>query len=131
MSRELTSKSPSGRVKRTPLVVRNRLSVKDRDANYHYRIVNDVDDRVELFKEQGYEVVENTKVGDKRVDNASSLGSASAISVGQGTRAVVMRIRKEWHEEDQATKLAQVKAVEDTMKQDAKKASDYGSLEIS
>ena len=131
MSRELTSKSPSGRVKRTPITVRNRLSVKDQDANYHYRIVNDVDDRIEQFKSNGYEVVENTKVGDKRVDNASSLGSTSAISVGQGTKAVVMRIRKDWFEEDQSAKLAQVKAVEDTMKQDAKKASDYGSLDIS
>lgn len=131
MSRELTSKSPSGRVKRTPITVRNRLSVKDQDPAYHYRVVNDVDDRILQFKENGYEVVENTKVGDKRVDNASSLGSASAISVGQGTKAVVMRIRKDWFEEDQAAKLAQVKAVEDTMKQDAKKASDYGSLDIS
>jgi hypothetical protein len=130
-TRELSTKSPSGRPRRTPLGVRNKLSIKDKDPNYQYRIVNDTDDRIEGLKEQGYEVVEGAKVGDKRVENSTGLGSSPAFSVGQGTKAVVMRIKREWYEEDQAAKIAQVKKLEDTMRQDAKRASDYGSIEQS
>jgi hypothetical protein len=112
--------------------VRNRLSVKDKDPNYHYRIVNDTDDRIDQFKGQGYEVVENGgKVGDKRVDTSAGLGSSPAFSVGQGTKAVLMRIRKDWYDEDQQAKLGQVNATEETMRRDAKKAADYGSFETS
>lgn len=107
-----TSKSPSGRVKRTPIGSRNKLSVSDRDPNYHYRIVNTnmegKEDRVEMFKEQGYEVVPNTNVGDKSVDRPSRLGSGSEISVGQGVKAVLMRIPKEYFEEDQAAKQQRI-----------------------
>lgn len=132
MTKELNTKSPSGRVKRAPLGVRNRLTVKDKDPNYVYRIVNTEDahgtDRVSDFLEHGYEVVENTKVGDKRVDISSGLSSKGDFSVGQGRKAVVMRIKREWYEEDQAAKLAQIKATEETMHRDAKKASDYGTF---
>ena len=133
MTRELTQKAQSVRTKRTPLNVRNRLSVKDKDPNYVYRIVNTSDshggDRIQDFIEHGYEVVENTKVGDKRVDSSAGLGSAPDFSVGQGKKAMVMRIKKEWFEEDQAAKLAQVDAGEETMRQDAKNRADYGSLQ--
>ena len=129
---EKTAKSPSGRTRRTPLNVRNRLSVKDQDPNFTYRIVNTEDahggDRVSSFLEHGYELVENSSVGDKRVDISAGLGSTPAFSVGQGKKAVLMRIRKEWYEEDQAVKLQQVKASEETMYKDAK--ADYGKLEV-
>ena len=132
MVKELTTKSPSGRVKRTPLAVRNRLSVKDTDPNYTYRIVNTTDahggDRVASFLEHGYELVESTKVGDKRVDISAGLGSTPEFSVGQGKKAVVMRIRKEWYTEDQQAKLDQIKATEETMYKTAR--ADYGSIEV-
>ena len=132
MTKELTVKSPSGRVKRTPLSVRNRLSVKDTDPAYIYRIVNTEDarggDRIASFLEHGYELVENTKVGDKRVDISAGLGSTPAFSVGQGKKAVVMRIRKDWHAEDQQTKLDQIKATEETMYKTAR--ADYGNIEV-
>ncbi len=129
MTRELVTKSPSGRVKRTPLGRRNVLTVKDKDPNYHYRIVNTTDgrgsDRIEEFKEAGYEVVDN-KVGDKRVDTSAGLGKNPEFSVGGGVKAVVMRTPREYHEEDQAAKMSHLKAQEDTMYQDAK--ADYGSI---
>lgn len=128
--KEPIAKAPRGRVSRTPIGQRNRLSVRDQEPGFVYRIVNDVDDRVHLMQEQGYEIVSNTKVGDKRVDLPSSAGSASVISVGQGTKAVVMRQRKELYDEDQAAKSSLVDATEQTMRQDARKASDYGSLSI-
>ena len=72
------SKAPSGRVSRTPVGTRNILTVKGKDPNYVYRHVNDIDDRISMFQEAGYELVqdESVVVGDKRVNAASSLGSA-------------------------------------------------------
>lgn len=122
---------PSGRPTRTPMGRRNVLTVKGKDSNYHYRIVNDIDDRIAEFQEAGYELVadETVTVGDKRVDKASSPGSVKHISVGQGTKAYVMRIKKEWYEEDQAAKLAHVADIERSTKE---KALDghYGELTI-
>lgn len=119
MARELTAKSPSGRVRRTPLSVRNKLSLKNRDPNYHYRFVNVKDDRVEQFKEQGYEIVLGTEVGDLRVDNPSALGSATEVSVGHATKAVLMRIPLEWYKEDQAFKQAKIDELEASMSTEA------------
>lgn len=123
MARELTTKVPSGRARRTPITVRNKLDVKDRDPNYHYRIVNVKEDRVEQFIEQGYEIVRATPVGDKQVDAPSSLGSASEISVGGGMKAIVMRTPKEYFNEDQAIKQTQIDALEATMKSEARKGT--------
>jgi hypothetical protein len=126
MSRQANTPAvASARPKRVPLSGRNRLSVKDRDPNYVYRVVNDVDDRVERLQELGYEIDPKAQVGDKRVDNSSSLGSVSTVSVGQGIRAVVMRQRKDYYDEDQNTKMAQLAEVEATMK---KKDVDYGTF---
>lgn len=119
MAKELTQKGPSVRPRRTPLTMRNKLTVKNVDPNYQYRIVNDVEDRVELFKERGYEIVTDAQVGDSRVDKPSSLGSTTEISVGQNVKAVVMRIPKEWYQEDQAVKQAQIDALEASMNADA------------
>ena len=134
MARTANSPEASARPKRTPLAQRNRLAIKDRDPNYHYRIVNDVDDRVTRLQEIGYEIASKEHVGavgDKRVDGASSLGSVAHFSVGQGTKAVVMRIPKDYATEDHSTKLAEIDAVESTMKKDARRGSDYGEFEAS
>lgn len=129
MARELKTKAPEGRPKRTPIGRRSRLSVKDKDPNYQYRIVNIVDDRIELFLEQGYEIDPQSQVGDTAVDIPSPLGSAKQISVGQGTKAVVMRIRKDWYAEDQAYKQAQIDAVEKS-KQDEAKSYIRGQFDV-
>lgn len=125
---QAATKVPSGRIKRTPIGVRNRLSVKDQDPNYHYRVVNAYDadgnptNKVEARLEQGYEFV-TTKVGDTRVDNPSSLGSATEISVGGRARAVIMRIPKEYYDEDQAAKQAQIDELEASMGLEAARRS--------
>jgi len=109
----------SARPRRTSLSQRNRLAVKNKEPGYVYRIVNDVDDRIEDLQERGYEIVPGAKlgrVGDKRVDDPSAPGSSSLISVGQGTKAVVMRIKEEYYAEDQAFKQKQVDDTEQTMK---------------
>lgn len=130
MARQPNSQTEaSARPRRTPLSQRNRLEVKNKQPGYFYRIVNDVDDRIDDLLERGYEIVPDAKVGAatrRRVDDPSAPGSASYISVGQGTKAVVMRIPLEYKQEDDAMKAQLVDDTEQTMK--APKA-DYGSIE--
>ena len=130
MTKEAIAQAPSGRVKRVPIGTRNVLTVDGKDPNYEYRIVNDTSDRVQMFKDAGYEIVSanNIRVGDKRVGQASAEGSISQVSVGNGDKAFVMRIKKEWYQEDQARKLAEVKNLEDATKQKALDGT-YGKLE--
>ena len=124
----------SARPQRASLGKRDRLAIKNKEDGFVYRIVYDVDDRVELLKGNGYEVctVEQVgAIGNKRVDNTSSIGSTAHFSVGQGTKAVVMRIPKDWYDEDQRAKQTEIDAIEATMKSDARRAADYGKLEVS
>ena len=132
MANENLVKSPRGRVKRTPVNTRNRLTVHNKDTNYEYRIVNDTDDRIDAFKLNGWEVVEakDVKIGDRRADAASSTGSAAEISVGNGTKAVVMRIPKDWYDEDQTVKRQNIDALERSMKEDAQREY-YGKISTS
>lgn len=131
MRRPVDSQSPSGRPKRTPIGARNKLTVAGKDPDYEYRIVNDAGDRIGQFMEAGWELVDASavKVGDRRVDVASSEGSKAQISVGGGTKAFVMRIKKEWYQEDQAAKQEQVDRIEQSMHQEARKDT-YGELRV-
>lgn len=118
---EKPTQAQERRVRRTPLGRRNKLTVENRDPNYHYRIVNDVDGRVQDMMELDYEIVTDAQVGDKRVDTPSALGSAKQISVGGGIKAVVMRKRRDWHEQDQAEKQRQIDELEASMNEAAKR----------
>lgn len=130
-TRELTQKVPEGRPQRQSMTSRNRLKVKSRDPNFHYRIFSDIDDRIEDAKRAGYEIDpdNNSKsMSDMRVDVPSGIGSAN-IPLGGGRKGVVMRIRKDWFQDDQKVKQDAINAVENTIKQTAK---EYvrGELEI-
>jgi hypothetical protein len=121
------------RTKRTPINgARGVLNVRGKDPAYSYRIVNDVDTRVNDFLERGYEVVtdQGVTIGDKRVAIPTQPGSVVEMSVGQGTKAVLMRIKKEWYEEDQSAKQQQVDQVEVQMKAETRKDGNYGSIKI-
>jgi len=134
MTRQANSTVASARPTRVPLSSRNRLDIKNKEAGYSYRIVNDVDDRIDRFLRAGYEICTTESVGpvgSKRVDGATPLGSAAHFSVGKGTSALVLRIKDEYAKEDAAAKLADIAAVEETMKGDARKKSDYGDIDFS
>ncbi len=120
---EKPTQAQVSRPRRTPIGRRNRLSVENKDPNYVYRIVNDVDGRVQDMIDRDYELVLDATVGDKRVDAISSLGSAKQISVGKGLQAVVMRKRKDWHDEDQALKQKEIDDLEASMNEAAKKGT--------
>ena len=119
------------RPQRTPLANRSVLSVKGKEPGYEYRIVNDVGDRVEMFKSMGYEVVadDSVQIGERRIANPSREGSPVQVSVGGGTKAFLMRQKQEWFNEDQATKEARLKDQEQAMRADAT-AGMYGKLKI-
>lgn len=131
-TKEAIAKSPRGRVSRTPIGQRNILTVKGKDPDYEYRIVNDTGDRIAMFEEAGYELCEasDVQVGDKRVSKATPEGTKAQVSVGGGQKAFVMRIKKEFFDEDQRAKQAHIDSLEQTMKDKALNGT-YGNLEIS
>ncbi len=106
---------------------RNILTVAEKDPNYVYRWVNDLPGRLDIFKKAGYEVVEdNLKVGDPTVDKSSRLGSATTLVRGPST-LVLMRILREWYDEDQAAKQEELDDLEASMKP---AEVDYGNITI-
>lgn len=130
MKDQTTTKAPSGRPSRKPVGTRNRLTVDNKDPNYHYRLVNDVDERVAMFQEGGYEVasLKDHKLGSaSRVDTGNT--ADNTLSVGGGTKAVLMRINKDWYEEDQQEKQKKVDATMDSLKTPALDGS-YGQIQV-
>jgi hypothetical protein len=121
------------RVRRTPMGARNVLNVAGKDSNYEYRVVNDVGDRVAEMQERGYEIDSDNKikVGDRRVANPTASGTPNQVSVGGGTKAFVMRIKKEWYDDDQKEKMKQVDATEQTIRSEASQNGLYGKVELS
>lgn len=135
MAKEIVQAAKPARPKRTPINGRNILSLSNKEDGYEYRFVNDVGDRIEIFKERGWELVDaaDVRIGDRRVESGGALGSKAQASVDkQGTKAFVMRIQKDWYDEDQADKAKAIKEQEKSMNQSAL-ANDplrYGKIEI-
>lgn len=126
-----TTPVASARPKRVPIGKANRLDIKNKDENYAYRLVNDLDDRVDRFLQAGYEIVpanEIPSLGSNRVDEPSTLGSTAHFSVGKGVKAVAMRIKKEFALDDAAVKQAEITALEQTMVSEQRRKADYGDL---
>lgn len=112
---------------------RNVLNVSGKDPEFEYRIVNDTGDRIQQMQGIGYELVQDAgvTVGDRRVANPTKEGSPVKVSVGGGTQAYLMRIKKEWYNEDQEKKQAYVRETEKGIIREAKKNADYGDIKVS
>jgi len=132
MTKETISKAPAGRPKRIPVGSRNRLDVIGKDPNFVYRIVNDVDDRVERFKQAGYELVDvnEARLSSQRVGAGTPEGTMASMPVGMGTTGYLMKIPKDWYEEDQRTKQVQIDASEESIKKPNIDGA-YGEIKIS
>ena len=128
MQKEAIVKSPSGRIKRMDART-GPLTVRGKEPGFVYRFVNDVDDRIESFKEAGYDVVadKDVAVGVKRVDRAGTEGSVKRVSVGGGVKGVLMRQREDFYTEDQADKEARIRELERATKKEALDGN-YGNL---
>lgn len=130
-------KKAKGRKPRVPLGTRNVLQYPQRPG-YVRRVVNDVDDRVQRFKDAGYEIVHGDETGgDPMAGAASKIGSAVSKPVGGGRAGVLMEIPEEYYREDQAAKQAEIDKVESSMKRKSRpdQAEDqlgqYGNVSIS
>jgi hypothetical protein len=120
------------RVQRKPLHQQGPQSISgDKDPNFVYRFVNDTGSRIAKFKQAGYELVDDDSliVGDARVSDASDLGSSKRVISNDGTVSYLMKIRKDWHEEDQKSKADLIKEQEAAMKQEATQGM-YGKFDI-
>lgn len=125
-------KAPKSRVERKPLFQRGPQAISgDKDPNFEYRFVNDTGSRIHNFKQAGYELVteEDLEVGDSRVKDAGELGSGKRVISNDGTTSYLMRIKKEWYQEDQAAKARLVDEQEQAMRQEASQGM-YGKLEF-
>jgi len=81
----------------------------ERDPDYIYRIVNDERGRVAQMLDSDWEIVQSGgQLGEEEVDKGSTLGSQTrrVVNRSNGTEAVLMRIRRDWYEEDQKAKQA-------------------------
>lgn len=123
------------RIQRTPVSgYRSVLTLNRQDPAYHYRWVNDIDGRVELFLNGGYEHVttkEGGDVGTKRVGTATNIGTNVSKPVGQGITAYLMKIKREWYDQDQQDKLKLIKEQERELYGQQIGAHGYGSITTS
>ena len=109
---------------------RDLITVKGKDPAFEYRIVRDAPGRLDKFLDAGYEVVTHeAKVGDPRVGTPAAEGSPVKISMGGGEQGYLMRIPKEWYEEDQKAKQDEIDARETQMIR-RHKQDHYGIAEI-
>lgn len=114
--------------KRVPFGSKNRLSFNGLDPDFYYRVFNDTDDRISRALEAGYEHVEsNERLGDSRVAESSLPGAQVAKPVGGGVTGYLMRIPREYYEEDQKVKEERLLETEKAMDPDASK-NQYGGL---
>ena len=128
-------KNTSNRPSRIPVgSARDILTVQGKDPNYMYRWV--LDDpkrpgRLQRFKDGGYEVVTDVnEIGDKTVDRGKRLGSAITRPDG-GSTLVLMRILKEWYDEDQVLKADKISSLEQTMIADEQGSEGrYGNMTV-
>jgi hypothetical protein len=121
--------------KRIPLGTRNVLAIDatEKDPAYSYRIVNDKGDRIRRFRDAGWEVVqrhEGMKVGDDQVGIGDSVGSLVTKSVGGNTTAYLMRIKREFYQEDQQAKADKIRQGESDLKLEKEKKGRYGDIKI-
>lgn len=110
---------------------RDVLAVTGKDPNFEYRIVNDERGRVERMKEAGYVVVEDEGIILNAGENATQPGSAHTLTVDRkhGVKGILMKISKEFAEEDRKARAAQIKRTEEAMlKKERETDGRYGTL---
>jgi len=109
---------------------RDVLTVHGTDPNYMYRFVNDTGNRIQRFQNGGWEIVQDDlEIGAPRVGVPASEGTPVKVSVGQGTQAYLMRIKREWYFEDQKAKQDLVSEREQAILGEANQPGMYGKIE--
>ena len=95
---------------------RDKLTVRNADPNYVYRWCLDSDTQganIHFKKECGWEIVSSEMdVGEASANNPNPGGGGGPVRVpsGEGNKSLfLMRIRKEWYEEDQELKAEKIR----------------------
>ena len=108
------------------------LSLSGLDDNYQYRVFNDKGTRIAQHQDYGWEVVAADDVTIGTRNDVSTAGTAAAVTVdsNDGTQGIVMRIRKDWYDEDQTAKQAKIAETEKAITGENNENGNYGKVSI-
>lgn len=114
---------------------RDILTVKGKDDGYVYRWVVDIDNRIQRFQDGGYDFVDRDSIGligVPSVNQAQNDGKTVMKQTGGGNTSYLMKIKREWYEEDQLNKTRKINESESAMKRKLNSGEDgqYGKVEI-
>ncbi len=112
---------------------RDVMTVIGKDDAYVYRWVSDDAGRIDRFIAGGYAVVdEDVRVGQDDIDSSRDIASTVTKQSG-GLTQYLMRIRRDWYEEDQAAKAKVINETEEDMKRTLNNGKDgtYGNVKFS
>lgn len=130
-AKDRTPDRPDGRIPVSGK--RDILTVQRKNPAYKYRWVSDIPGRIERFKLGGWELETGDvgAVGQRKAD--SSTGTSSVIANrGGSTTQYLMRIKREWYEEDRKARDVEVDKSEEALKRNMKQtASDGGYGKVS
>lgn len=134
LSVDTDSEAVEKRPARIPVGLRPKLAVVGKDPGYEYRFVNDTPGRIDMFKQGGWELVTNQEVdvGGNRAEESSAIGSHANVVVdgGTGMRAYVMKIKKEWFQDDQRAAEEYIDSLERDQLSVNVNDGEYGSIKI-
>ena len=133
--KEVIAKAPSGRPVRQTTGTRNKFAYINKDPNFEYRVAVDNDgtgDRIAELKDRGYEMVPSGihRLGTQRVDESSKDSSIETMNAGSGNKGYLMRISKDWYEEDKKEKAKRIDATEQGLKNPLNDGTLSGSISI-
>ncbi len=146
--KESRAETVTERPERIPLDgFRDILTVKGQDESYKYRFVKDVEafvenaeggiemrpsQRIMAFQGAGWEFVnsDSVTVGSNHVYKTDNVGSIVRIPAGQNEFLYLMRIHKDWYDEDQANKEKRILDAEAAATQAGAAEGMYGDVSI-
>lgn len=133
MNDSLANAIKPGRPTRRPVSQRVVLSAPIRQG-YVRRWVNDSEGRIRLFEEGGWRPVTSNdgtaiETADRSRMAESSMGSVTTRHVGNNMKAVLMEIKQDFYNEDQAKKAEQIKAAERDILMN-RSEGQYGKIEV-
>jgi hypothetical protein len=120
------------------------MTVYNKDPDYVYRWVNakhEDGSRIMKFKRGGYEFARSETdageyvIGQESVYHSDQHGSIVRIPVGNDTHAYLMRIKKEWYDEDQEAKERELRELEEQIHRTGTSSGEdfgqYGEVKLS
>lgn len=119
---------------------RNILNVKGLDPEYEYRWVKDDRNdgqKIYGYQENGWELVSaesGVKVGERQVFTSENTGSVVRIPAGQGEYLYLMRIYKDWFQDDKRKSQAEIDEMEKGLERSSKEEGPdglYGDVRFS